>query len=152
MYRVIFVVGMVAATCFAIGCGSSSGDTASAPLTKPQYIKQAEAICTKSTKETRKAANAWKKEFSGGAAEAEEHAAEGIAKVLVPAIKLEAEELEALEPPAKDKAVVDRFVGNLSRAGEVLEEEGFNAFPKSGALEFRQEATEYGLKSCGGEL
>jgi hypothetical protein len=138
--------------CGVAGCGSSGGDTVSAPLPKPQYVKQAEAICTKATEETRKAAAAWKKGFAGGAAEAEEHADDGLRKVLIPALEHEAEQLEALEPPAKDKAVVARFVANLSQAGAVLKEEGFDALPESGAIEFKTEAVAYGLKSCGGAL
>jgi len=121
-------------------------------LTKPQYVKQAEAICTRINKEAEKAAAAWKKKFPGGIAEAEEHADDGLKEVVVPSIEREAEELEALEPPAKDKVVVDRFVANLSQASEVLGQGGLKALPKSGALEFKQEATEYGLKSCGGAL
>jgi hypothetical protein len=149
MYRWIVAVGIGMATCLAIGCG---GSDAAAPLTKPQYRKQAEAICSRINKETEKAAAAWKEGFPGGVAEAEENPDNGLRKVLIPSIEREAGELEALEPPAKDKAIVAKFVGELARAPEVLAARGFKALPESGVIEFRQEASAYGLKSCGGAL
>lgn len=152
MHRLIIAMGMVAAICFAAGCGGSGSEADSAPLSKARYTEQAEAICTRATAETQKDAAAWKKGFPGGPAEAEEHAEEGIREVLIPVLQREAEQLEALEPPAKDKLVVARFVGNLSQATEILKKKGLNALPESGALEFRQEAATYGLKSCGGAL
>ena len=152
MHRLIMALGVAVATCLALGCGGSESGTSSQPLTKTQFIKQANAICAKINQEGLADASAWKKSYPGGVAEAEANADDGLRTVIVPHMRRKAEELGALEPPAKDRAKVDRMVRNLSRASEMLDDEGFKALTRSGALEFRQEATAYGLKSCGDRL
>jgi len=145
----ISVLGIATATCLAVGCGSSNGSFGSAALSKPEYIERAEAICTKINREAEAAATAWKKEFPGGAAEAEKHPDDGLRKVLIPALEREADQLEALVPPTGHEAVVASFVENLSQANKALREQGFKALPRSGAIDFKREAAAYGLKSCG---
>jgi len=152
MYRLIMALAMAVATCFAVGCGGSSDEATSAPLTKAEFIKQADAICTKINKEAEVAAASWKKGFPGGIAEAEEHPDDGLRKVLVPSMEREAEQLETLEPPAKDEAMVTRFIENLSRASETLDREGFKVLSQSGILGFKEEVAGYGLKKCGSIL
>lgn len=145
MNRLILAAGIVVAMCLVAGCSHSG----SASPGKPEYIERADTICTKINREAAAAAASWKKDFPGGVAEAEKHPNDGLRKVLVPAITREAEQLEALEPPAGDDAVIARLVKNLSQASKTLSEEGFKALPKSGAIEFKREAAAYGLKSCG---
>lgn len=149
MYRLIMVMGMVAITCLGAGCGRSGDGATSSPLTKVQFIERADAICKKAAEEAEVAASSWKEEFPGGPAEAEKHPNDGLRQVLVPSMRREAEALRALEPPTEDKAAVTKLIDNLFRASETLDKEGFKALAQSGALEFKQEAAAYGLKSCG---
>jgi hypothetical protein len=44
------------------------------------------------------------------------------------------------------------MIEHLSAASDQLEKGGFRVLSKSGALEFKQEAASYGLKSCGSTL
>jgi hypothetical protein len=152
MHRLIMAVGVAVATCLALGCGSSGSETTSAPLTKAEFIRQADAICAEINREEQAAAVAWKKEYPGGVTEAEAHPDEALRAVVVPYMQRKADELKALEPPAKDEAAVARMIDNLSQASKTLKEDGFESLPRSGALEFRQEAMDYGLKSCGGRI
>jgi hypothetical protein len=152
MYRLIMTLGLIAAVGAGWGCGGSDGEATSEPLTKAEFIKQANALCLKINREELADAAAWKKSYPGGVAEAEAHADDALRTVIVPYMRRKAEELGALEPPAEDRAKIDRMVRNLSRASETLDDEGLEALTQSGALEFRQEATAYGLKSCGDRL
>ena len=87
MHRLLISALAIAMTaCLAAGCGSSGGDTGSASATKAEYIEEAEAVCTKINREAEAAAAAWKKEFPGGAAEAEKHPNDGLNKMLIPAL------------------------------------------------------------------
>jgi hypothetical protein len=148
MYRFLSTASLIIAACVFASCGGSdSGTTPASP--KAKYVKQAEAICTKINREAKKAAAAWKKSFAGGVAEAEEHPNDGLRKVLIPALEREAEQLEALEPPTADEAMVTAFVDDLAQASKALKEDGFKALPGSGAIDFKREAAAYGLKSCG---
>lgn len=150
MHRLLIsALGIAMMACLAVGCGSSGGDAGSVSATKAQYIEQAEAVCTKINREAKAAAAAWKKEFPGGAAEAEKHPNDGLRKVLIPALEREADQLEDLAPPPGDEAVVTGFVEDLARSSKALREHGFKALPSSGAIDFKREAAAYGLKSCG---
>src|SRR3954454_14053364 len=124
MYRLILAMGMAAATCFALGCGSSGSEATSAPLSKAQFIKQADGICAKAVKEREAAADSWRKELPGGAAEAEAKLEEGFKEVIAPALQQEAEELEALAAPEKDQNEVAKMLTTLSHAGQVIAQEG----------------------------
>jgi hypothetical protein len=148
MYRFPATASWMVVACLLASCGGSDSGTTAAS-SKSGYVTQAEAICAKINREAEAAAAAWKKEFPGGAAEAERHPNDGLRKVLIPALKREAEQLEALEPPPGDEATVTAFVAGLAQASKALEEHGFKALPSSGAIEFKREAAAYGLKSCG---
>jgi hypothetical protein len=152
VYRSIAAAAGVALISLAFGCGSSGNDATSAPLTKAQFIRKAEAACTKVNKEEEAAAAAWEKEYAGGTVEAEEHADDGMRRVVAPSLRHKAEELEALVPPTSDKVTIDQMIQNLSRASKQLAKGGFKALSDSGALEFKREAITYGLKSCGSML
>ncbi len=147
MYRLIMVIGVVAAVCMAAGCGSSGDEATSAPLTKAQFIKQADAICTKATQEREAAADAWRKELPGGPAEAESKLEDGFREVIAPALKGQAEQLETLMAPEKDRAEVAHMVSTLSHASQMMEEEPKKAL-QSSVPQFEREAKAYGLKTC----
>lgn len=154
MYRLIMVIGVVAATCFALGCGSSSSEgtsaseTASAPLTKAQFIKQADAICKKVSRERSAAFVSWQEKLPPGAAETEAQSDKGIKEVIVPSIQRELEELKGLAPPEKDKAKISRIFEALSNVNKSFEEQGVKGIASREISRFEQEAGDYGLKIC----
>jgi hypothetical protein len=146
MYRLI--VGIAATICLVSGCGSAAEVSTPTPLTKAQFIKQADRICAKSAKKRDAAAASFVEGLPGGPAEAEAHLEEGFRRVVAPSVRREAQELAALAPPKGDTAVVSRMIGNLAKAGRVLAEEGPKAMSRSGLPAFEREAAAYGLKIC----
>jgi hypothetical protein len=147
MYRLIMVIGAVAAIGLVAGCGSSGEEATSAPLTKAKFIKQADAICTKATREREAAAEAWRKELPGGSEEATKKLEDGLREVIAPALKTQAEELETLTPPESEKADVRQMIASLSQASQAMEEAPKKAL-QSRVPQFEHEASDYGLKSC----
>lgn len=154
---ILTILGVMAIAGFAPGCGGGDDETkaekaTSPPLTKAEFIKEAEAICIKSTKQRRAEITAWQKEFPGDEFEQvtalEKNMDEGVKEILAPSVQQQARELESLAPPAADEAKVSRMVGSLAKAGRRFEEEGAEALGGGGASEFEREATAYGLKAC----
>lgn len=148
MYRLIAVLGILAVICLVAGCGGSSGGEAtSAVLTKAQFIKQADAICTKATKEREAAVNAWRSEYSGQE-EQEAHLKAGLKEVIAPHLQEEAEALKNLSPPQEDEATVARLIAALSTATKDLAKEEPEKALQSGIPGFEHDAAAYGLKVC----
>jgi hypothetical protein len=148
MYRLITVLGILATTFLAFGCGGTEEESGSTPLTKAQFIKQADRICAKSTKERNAAAAEFIKELPGKSAEAEAHVDQGLKQVVAPSLDRQAEELAALAAPENDAAKVSRMIENLSKASSVIAEEGSKGVRRSGLSDFESEASAYGLKIC----
>jgi hypothetical protein len=148
MYRLIVLIGVMASTAFALGCGGTGEESSSAPLTKAQFIKQADRICAKSTKERNAAALSFMEELPEGSAEAGSHLDEGLKQVVAPLMDREARELAALIAPEEDAAKVSRMIGNLSNASSDIAEEGSKGLRGSTLSTFESEASAYGLKIC----
>ena len=117
-------------------------------LTKAEYIKEADALCSNLMKEREAAIAAWQKEYPGGAAKAEEDFDAGLKEVIAPALDQKADELETLAVPAGDEAAVTQMIGTLRNTSAVLAEEGSKGTAKSGAPQFEKEAAAYGFKVC----
>jgi hypothetical protein len=145
VYRLIVAAGALAMASFAFGCGSSGNDATSAPLTKAQYLKEANSLCVELAKEREAAIASWKEEF---ATEAEADSHDGYKAVFGPALRHEAEELESLEPPAKDVERIARIEDSLSEVAASLEERGARALLHSGLPAYRSKALAYGLDKC----
>jgi hypothetical protein len=147
MDRLIMVVGAVMATCIAAGCGSSGEEASSVPLTKAQFIKQADAICAKAAKEREAAAEAWRKELPDLSAETVDEIEKGLKEVIAPALQQQAEELETLAAPAQDRDEVAQMISALAAVSKAMEQEPKWAFHSS-IPQFEREAKDYGFKSC----
>ena len=141
MRRLILVgLGLVVAAGVVLGCGSSEDETASTPLTKAQFVKQANAICEERGKERQDKFASWEQQSSDFDA--------GLKKVIVPSVRQEVEELEALSPPAKDEAKVSKMIENLSEVADAIEKEGAEGISGSGLSDFERETEAYGLDVC----
>jgi hypothetical protein len=148
MYRLIMIVGLAASALLALGCGGGGEDSSSAPLTKAQFIKQADRICAKSNRKRNAAAASFIKQLPGGSAEAEAQFDQGLKEVVAPSMNREAKELAALVAPEGDAAELSRMIGNLSKASSAIAEEGVKGVRSSGLPAFESEASAYGLKVC----
>jgi hypothetical protein len=146
--RAIVGIGVATAVCLAgLGCG---GGGESSPLTKAEFIKQADAICAKVNKENTSEVAAYKKQHSITLRSGEAAVDEIFENVVVPSIRRQVEQLEALSPPAEDEEKIAKMIGHLSQAAESLAEKGFEGLGGSGFAPFQQEAVEYGLEDCHG--
>lgn len=146
--RTIVGIGVAVAACLGgLGCGGG-GD--SHPLTKAEFIKQADAICVKVNKENTRDVAAWKKQHSISAKDGEAAVDEILENVVVRSIRRQVKQLEALSPPTEDEEKIAKMIGHLSQAAESLAEKGFEGLGGSGFAPFQQEAVEYGLEDCHG--
>lgn len=148
MYRLLIALGMGVVAWAALGCGGSGGETSATPLTKAQFIQQADRICAQLAKQRKGAVADWEAEFSGGPAEAEAHLDEGFKDIVAPSIGREADELKDLVAPEGQETAVASMLRNLSRASRVIARQGAEAVSRSGLPEFEREAATFGLKVC----
>ena len=85
----------------------------------------------------------------GGQEEANEHLEEGFQDVIAPSWSKEAEELEGLDPPETDQAMVARMIGILSDASHDLEEGDDPKKVLAARLpQFQREANAFGFNVC----
>jgi DNA repair ATPase RecN len=152
-------MGMAALFALALGCGSSGDETTSSPsLSRDEFITQANAICDKVAKENKAALASLKKEYESEANKKANNADNfevidlAMKEVVSPSIRTQAEELEALTPPAKDQDQVTQMIQRLSKAGKVLAADGYEGLTPSRFSQFQREASAYGLESCVGRL
>jgi hypothetical protein len=141
MYKAIIAIGIAAATCLVAGCGSSGDGTATAAVTKAQFIKQAEAICSKAQDRAKNAGAEWEK-ANGKPLDLDT----ALRQVIGPALEREAKELQSLTAPEGDEVRVDRMFGNLSKAAAAITEGSKPSASTSNA--FIKETQAYGLEAC----
>ncbi|HET9591952.1 MAG TPA: hypothetical protein VFP17_03460 [Solirubrobacterales bacterium] len=161
MYRLITAIGMAAAVCFALGCGSSGSDgtaaneTVSKPLTKAEYIKQATAICMENSKSRNADYGTWSKKYEADPGGPNAHFAEAIEEVVVPSVGDKVEELEELPAPEADAEELATMIDSLSQAQKNLEQAGHGGVGEADVQQFESEsakykrmAADYGLGAC----
>ena len=161
MYRLITAIGMVAAVCFALGCGSSgsegtaASETISKPLTKAEYIKQATAICKENSKSRNADFGTWSKQYEGDPNGPNAHFAEAIEEVVVPSVGDKVAELEKLPAPEADADKLAAMIDSLSQAQKNLDQAGQGGIVEADVQQFESEtakykrmATDYGLGVC----
>jgi len=147
------LAGVVAVAAIVAGCGS--GDDATASLTKAEFVKQANAICSKGSDEINKEIQAFvkkknaKKDAAGELTKAE--ISEIAATIVVPSFDAQTDQLHELGAPsgAEDEitAILDSFDKGVE-VGERKPETLFNG--KTNPFgDTAKKATEYGLEGCG---
>ena len=153
MYKLIAITALsLAAAALASGCGTSDDETAAAaPLTKPEFVRQANEICGKVGNENEAALASMQKKASETKLTNEQSRVDfALKEVVGPAMQNLAQELETLTPPAKDQQQVDQMVQRLDNGGKTLAKEGFAGMSDAKFSEFQREATAYGLEGCVG--
>lgn len=109
----IFLCLAIAIAAAAVGCGGSDEDSSAAsdsPLTKTEFIKQAEEVCNQARGNLSGAFTAYLKKHENSSLSKEEVFADMMQTVLLPTIEKGIEGLEELEPPPADKARIEAFL------------------------------------------
>jgi len=134
------------------GGSTTEADSGGAAPTKAAFIKEADKLCTEAETELSEEVIAYAKD-NGIDLEKEEEPSEDqkveiYEQIVLPNIARQAEELEALTPPAGEEDTVEDITSTLTTEVEEAEEDPSNL--DSGALEgASKKAQAYGLTSCG---
>lgn len=146
-----FACGALALAALFAGCGG--GDDSSSSLTKAEFVKKGNAICTAGNKEIEGGFEAFAKEhhLSGKQAPSKAESKEAAETILIPAISKQIEKIRALGPPDEEaEEVVESAEESLEKAEEdpvaFIEGEGGDSF-----AETNKKARAYGLTVCGEE-
>lgn len=127
----------------------ADGNSSSAPLTKAQFVKKADAICENVPVRYRKLLGEFEKEQKKQG-KPKPSVAESNLAAAVPPLPEAAEELEALNPPSGDEQKVEAMIAALDAAAEGLEKKPNSALsgPQSPFDEFQKLTKAYGLTAC----
>lgn len=132
------------------GCGSGSSDPASvaAPLSKAEYVSQADAACERA--QEAKARSVEKAYGSSVRADAAlKHQLEmAIAEEVVPLYRKLVTELTQLKPPAKDEAQVNKLIVGWKAAMKTAESNPAPLIENDPFRAVNDAAMKYGIKQC----
>lgn len=148
MHRTPLITGLLAAVVLAIAAGCGEDDKKPAALTKPVYVKQANAICGASSKKLD--ADVSRRLAGGEPTPAQLKTI--VDDIVVPSIQQELTQLRALPAPTGDEqtveAIYDATDAALSKVkadpSTVVDEGADGPFADA-----NQKATAYGLSVCG---
>jgi hypothetical protein len=142
----VVVAGLSMLALLAAGCGSSSSNSTAAtvtgPLTKAEFVAQANAICVKGTERTEKAGQ------SLGHSPTEQEAAVAVPAKFVPAVQTQIDELKTLRAPTGEEAAVASMLSLAQSDLDKVKSEPKLAFETKTFADFAAVAHAYGLKSC----
>jgi hypothetical protein len=142
------VLGVVVLAAVLGGCGGGSDSSSS--LTKAEYVKQADAICTERHDEVQASIAAFKNKVEEGrVSEGSEKQKEMIEKLvqesMVPALSDQLQALEQLETPETIEAEVNKMLKSLSKAIKGFEEDGIASLSEGGYTDFAYAAKDIGV-------
>jgi hypothetical protein len=155
-FVVVAILSVLVAAGISSGCGSDSSsnasatDEAAAPLSKAQFVKQAEEICQKGVKKKDEAVSAGLKELAAtaqGAPTAQE-SAKLVEETVLPFYSKIVHELGQLGAPKADEVKVEKMMGEFEAALQAVEANPAAA-TKSNPFKATDEAAEaYGIENC----
>jgi hypothetical protein len=151
---ILLLAAVMALAVIAAGCGSSDDDSteATVTLTKAEFIKQGDAICEKSNKQSESEAEEFAEENGFDLENPDkEKLEEAIVEVLVPSLNQQAEEIDALGAPEGDEEKVEAIVASLEDAAAEIEDDPGSVFEGGPLKEPSKLAGDYGFKVCGEE-
>jgi hypothetical protein len=151
--RTISLAALVLASgALAAGCGSSDSSTSSssssttAALSKAEFIKQADAICTKGNQ----AINAAQKKAFGPGKPSKSQVEQFVNDALIPSIQTQISGVKALPAPAGDEATVTKMLDDSQAALDKAKQDPSALLSGGGPFaQANQELKAYGLKVCG---
>jgi len=136
------------------GCGGGGGDsttsaTSEEPLTKAEFIRKGDVICQTGNQASQTEIEEFAKDNGFGSKEpSQEQFEEIVTEVLAPNLKLQADELDALVPPAGDEDEIQAILDSLRGAISAIEKNPSNLEGNVLAETIRLENA-YGFKVCG---
>ncbi len=140
----------------AVGCGggSSSGSTTTAPpISKAEFIKKADSVCTRAGKQTEAEFTAFAKKHgvAPGKEPSPEQYAEIAKAILIPALKQQVDEIRAFGTPTGDEDLISRFLNAVDAAVEEAEAKPQEAGKSPSKLLASADKLikNYGFKVCG---
>lgn len=169
MRRLVLLLPLVLALLLAAGCGGgddtaaeTSASDGGEPLSKSEWIEQADAICAGTDAETDEL-EAEIEELEGGPEDVEALAQlAGILRAGGEVIRNQVNQLRELEPPADDEETIDEMLSTVEanaalaesmadslESGEIEEFEGTNEEADANNTTAKQMAEDYGLEVCG---
>jgi hypothetical protein len=136
------------------GCGGGDSTSDSSSVTKAQFVKEADAICTNGDKQDEKDFEKFSKEhnLSEGKEPSKEVQEEAVQDIVVPGVRQQIEEIDDLAAPEGDEAKIEAVVTSVEEGLDELESDptllfkGKNPLEKGSTL-----AREYGMTKCGSE-
>ncbi|HSC21326.1 MAG TPA: hypothetical protein VLC07_06320 [Solirubrobacterales bacterium] len=153
---VLAVLGVLVAATMLVGCGSDSGSNASAtdeaavPLSKAQFVKQAEEICKRGVKKKDEAVSAGLKELAAtaqGAPTAQE-SAKLVEEAVLPSYSDTVDQLSQLGAPKADEAKLEKLIGEYEKALKTVEADPAQAAKSNPFASADEAAKAYGLEEC----
>jgi hypothetical protein len=149
-------VAVVMVGVFGVGCGggsdSGSSSEPTAHVSKAQFLKAAAAVCVAGSKERLAAGEASynkKVRAAGGNVDNKSLKAlaeEVLAESIIPSLRKQQEELEAVGVPAADEEKIEKLLQSMEDGTDQLEQDGFEKLNYNQFDPFEEEAKAYGLK------
>jgi len=149
--RVIVVTGVVAALLGACGSSSKPKVDSGKPLSKAEYIKQSDAICSRYRDRIRAVV------ASAGSGLSVSQAKKVFTDTLIPLFVSELEELRALRPPPADAVVLVNALHGMAsgintiagRVGGAKSIADLNSINPKGIGRWKYAVGKYGMHVCG---
>jgi hypothetical protein len=144
------IAGALVVALIIAGCGGGSDSSSGPTISKAVFIKKADAICKQGTERMAGAFVAFLKKNKNVKHPSEADEEELVGKVLVPSVKREVKELQALGAPSGDEDRVNAIVEALEEGVETAEDDP-RAVVGSSDVVFgiaSRLAGEYGLEVC----
>lgn len=145
------LIAVVFGGCGSSGSNASATDSSSEPLTKAEFVKQAESICQQATKKKDAAVTQALKERAAQA-QGPPPAAETaklVEETVLPPYKQAIDQIGQLRAPQGDEAKVESFVGEFESALQAIEAEPALAAKKNPFAAADEAAEKYGIANCG---
>jgi len=142
--RTTACVAAAAVALVGAGCG---GDDEDEPLTKEEFITQADQICTDGDDEVTAAAE----DLTAGGQPSDEEVEQFVSDTVLPSIQEQADGIDELTPPEEDAEQIDGIVAALNEAIAAAEADPAVAIATDGNAfeEVNTLAQDYGLTACG---
>lgn len=128
----------------ATGCGGDEEAEEPAPISKADFITEAEQICTDGNEELQAAGEAL------GENPSQEQIAGFAADTMVPNIQEQHDDIEALGAPEGDEDEVTAILDALQEAIDAVEADPGSITSSDPFTEANELATDYGLEGCAG--
>ncbi len=135
----------------ALGTGCGGGGTDS--ISKPAFIKKADAICAEGDKRTQEEFTTYAKEkkIRSGSTPSSVQLVDITRSILIPALEQQTQEIKALGAPAGDENQINTFLKRVDEAIKAAEKKPIAAVksPQKLLAHADQAISDYGFQVCG---